>query len=192
MAFPTSSLTNNQVHKEGNRAFVYDSTLGVWDQVRETDRTENKIVSGTIGSGVTFPAGHILQIKNHLPSDLSAQTSSLNWPSTALGFDNAIQTSSDVLVWFFATFYKADTTLEAHTDAYFNGGGFASGTGGPRLINGGLYRLGNQYERAYAAYGVVDTNPGSTTPTYNIYFAINSSLSLGVSEPSFVFMEIAG
>lgn len=53
MAFPTTSLTNNQVHKEGNRAFVYDSTLGVWDQVRETDRTENKILTGKIGTGVT-------------------------------------------------------------------------------------------------------------------------------------------
>jgi len=53
MAFPTSSLTNNQVHKEGNRAFVYDSALGVWDQVRETDRTENKILQGEIGSAVT-------------------------------------------------------------------------------------------------------------------------------------------
>ena len=70
MAFPTSGLSNNQVHKEGNRAFVYDSALGVWDQVRETDRTENKILSGEIGSAVTgnptlnltsatFPAGHI-------------------------------------------------------------------------------------------------------------------------------------
>ena len=59
MAFPTSSLTNNQVHKEGNRSFVYDSSLGVWDQVRETDSTENKIQTGTIGSGVTFPAGHV-------------------------------------------------------------------------------------------------------------------------------------
>ena len=62
MAFPTSGLTNNQVHKEGNRAFVYDSTLGVWDQVREVDRTENKILSGTIrggsiGSGVTGLTG---------------------------------------------------------------------------------------------------------------------------------------
>lgn len=57
MAFPTSSLTNNQVHKEGNRAFVYDSALGVWDQVRETDRTENKILSGEIGAGVTGLAG---------------------------------------------------------------------------------------------------------------------------------------
>ena len=79
MAFPTTSLTNNQVHKEGNRAFVYDSALGTWDQLRETDRTENKILSGEIGgavqgeigNGVTFrgslsastsfPAGHIIK-----------------------------------------------------------------------------------------------------------------------------------
>ena len=63
MAFPTSSLTNNQVHKEGSRTFVYDSALGVWDQVRETDRTDNKIFSGEIGSGVTFPSGHIISVK---------------------------------------------------------------------------------------------------------------------------------
>jgi hypothetical protein len=48
MAFPASP-SNNQVHKEGNRAFVYDSALGTWDQVRETDRTENKILQGDIG-----------------------------------------------------------------------------------------------------------------------------------------------
>jgi len=59
MAFPASP-SNNQVHKEGNRAFVYDSALGVWDQVRETDRTDNKILQGEIGSGVTFPAGHVV------------------------------------------------------------------------------------------------------------------------------------
>jgi len=59
MAFPASP-SNNQVHKEGNRAFVYDSALGVWDQVRETDRTDNKILQGEIGSGVTFPAGHVI------------------------------------------------------------------------------------------------------------------------------------
>jgi hypothetical protein len=66
MAFPTSGLTNNLVHKEGNRAFVYDSALGAWDQVRETERTENKILSGTLGSGVTFPAGHIIKISSHV------------------------------------------------------------------------------------------------------------------------------
>jgi hypothetical protein len=35
MAFPASP-SNNQVHKEGNRSFVYDSTLGVWDQVKDS------------------------------------------------------------------------------------------------------------------------------------------------------------
>ena len=44
MPFPTSP-SNNDVHKIGNRAFVYDSTLGTWDQVREVERTENNLLS---------------------------------------------------------------------------------------------------------------------------------------------------
>ena len=67
MAFPTSSLTNNQVHKEGNRAFVYDSALGVWDQVRETDITDGKNLYGEIDR-VTYPAGHVLQVKHSYSS----------------------------------------------------------------------------------------------------------------------------
>ena len=62
MAFPTSP-SNNDVHKEGNRAFVYDSALGVWDQVRETDRTEHKILQGEIGAGVSLPAD--VMVKNY-------------------------------------------------------------------------------------------------------------------------------
>lgn len=47
MAFPATP-SNNQVHKESgqNRAWVYDSAIGTWDQVRETDSTETKIVQG--------------------------------------------------------------------------------------------------------------------------------------------------
>jgi len=58
MAFPTNP-SNNDVHKEGNRAFVYDSTLGTWDQIRETDRGENKIFVEEIKSGPSdiFEAG---------------------------------------------------------------------------------------------------------------------------------------
>jgi hypothetical protein len=62
MAFPQTSLTNNQVHKEGNRAFVYDSALGVWDQVRETDRTENKIQTQLIHEQLSFRDGQIEHI----------------------------------------------------------------------------------------------------------------------------------
>ena len=68
MAFPTSP-SNNDVHKEGNRAFVWDSTLGTWDQIKETKGTESEvgggalgnISSGTLSSNVTFPPGHVIQ-----------------------------------------------------------------------------------------------------------------------------------
>ena len=36
MAFPASP-SDNQVHKEGNRSYDYDSTLGVWDKIAELD-----------------------------------------------------------------------------------------------------------------------------------------------------------
>ena len=49
MAFPTSP-SNNDVHKEGNRAFVWDSTLGTWDQVKETDRLSSESGGGALGT----------------------------------------------------------------------------------------------------------------------------------------------
>jgi len=104
MAFPTSSLTNNQVHKEGNRAFVYDSTLGVWDQVRETDRTENKILQGEIGSGVTFPAGHVIQVKQLNYRSVTSFTANASSNSSTYG-DN--QSGYD-LTYF-------DTTITPHS-----------------------------------------------------------------------------
>jgi len=64
MAFPTSP-SNNQVHKENNRAFVYDSALGVWDQVKES--VSERL--GYIEDAVDFPAGHVLQtVRSYLAS----------------------------------------------------------------------------------------------------------------------------
>ena len=80
MAFPTSGLTNNQVHKEGNRAFVYDSALGVWDQVEDLTSFHSKILSGTIGSAVTFPVGHVVKVTSKVltgsGNDISASSTS--------------------------------------------------------------------------------------------------------------------
>ena len=65
MAFPTSP-SNNQVHKEGNRSFVYDSTAGVWDQVKEPARTEvHGVQGGAIDPSVKFPPGHMCEV-NHI------------------------------------------------------------------------------------------------------------------------------
>ncbi len=55
MAFPASP-SNNQIHKEGNRAFVYDSALGVWDQVREINRA---LVPSSGGGGVPLSASKL-------------------------------------------------------------------------------------------------------------------------------------
>jgi len=71
MAFPTSP-SNNQVWKEGNRAFVFDSATSVWDRVREADSSDNKILSGEIGAGVILPAGLKTKVHVHpLASDVN-------------------------------------------------------------------------------------------------------------------------
>ena len=92
MPFPTSP-SNNDVHKVGNRAFTYDSTLGTWDQVKETDRTENKIFSGDL-SGVSgeFPVRSIGADQAGTCSFMARKSVS-NWyavaENTVLSFDNA-------------------------------------------------------------------------------------------------------
>ena len=62
MAFPTSP-SNNQVHKEGNRAWVYDSALGVWDQVADND-TDADNITGTLGNQITFPSGMPIKVQS--------------------------------------------------------------------------------------------------------------------------------
>ena len=69
MAFPTSP-SNNQVHKEGNRAFVYDSAIGVWDQVKQQEnhfqpRGKDVMNLGMVANSPTFPEGAILQTKHY-------------------------------------------------------------------------------------------------------------------------------
>ena len=67
MAFPTSP-SDQQVHKEGNRAWVYDSTTKVWDQTRTPDNLTSNNSDwqyrhlGSIGSDVIFPKGHIIDM----------------------------------------------------------------------------------------------------------------------------------
>ena len=88
MAFPTSP-SNNQVHKEGNRAFVYDSTLGVWDQIQETPSTiyGTSMSTGSernldLGIGSSYKRGSILQVRHHICSQ-SKQTTSTDWTDVA-------------------------------------------------------------------------------------------------------------
>jgi hypothetical protein len=74
MAFPAIP-SDNQVHKTGDRTFVYDSTLGVWDQLKEANPQETGSISNTtLGSGVAFPSGHVLQVVSTLTTTQAVQT----------------------------------------------------------------------------------------------------------------------
>ena len=96
MAFPASP-SNNDVHKEGSRSFVYDSTLAVWDQTKQ--------LSGHgIGSDKTLtqnvPYGNIIQVKcfNYATEH---STSSNSWSDTGLeGWIAMSTTSNKILVTF--------------------------------------------------------------------------------------------
>jgi len=88
MAFPTSGLVDNQVHKEGNRSFVYDSTLLVWDQAPEAPETISILGASTglddvtLGSSVVFPAGHVVQVVYYETSAFATGTSRMQDDNT--------------------------------------------------------------------------------------------------------------
>ena len=106
MAFPTGSIADNTVYKIGNRAWVYDSTLGVWDQVADND-TDASNLSGTLGrgitmSGVTFPAGHIVQTTSVTSGTTETVVSSNNnqfTDTTVQGSITPLYSNSDIAVY---------------------------------------------------------------------------------------------
>ena len=149
-------------------------------------------VSGILGTTVGTPSGgKVLQVKLHNPSGTSGITSSTNYPSTALGFDSPIKSSSDVLICLYVTVIKGDSNTGSYVYIHANGGGIGSGATADQLCDGLLYQ-NVQNTRDQVAVATYDSSPGSTTPTYNFYIRLYDSLSLGVSAASIVLMEIAG
>ena len=197
MAFPTSGLTNNLVHKEGNRAFVYDSTLGVWDQIRETDRTENKIQSGTIGSGVTFPAGHVVQvISGH--RRIEASTNSTTWVSIHSALKLPItpsSTSHKIFIMFSVPSY-INTTSTAHTITIFrdstNIGGGGSATAGYGF--GLIYGSDSNDSMGVVSGNMLDSPSTTGVVEYEIYHRVSAGIGYAMinnSSATITLMEIA-
>ena len=77
MAFPTSP-SNNQVHKEGARTWVYDSSLGTWDQIRQQAARQDiqTTTFGHIGNQVRMPAGTVAGYKRYLYGFVKKQVAS--------------------------------------------------------------------------------------------------------------------
>ena len=169
MAFPASP-SNNQIHKESgqNRAWVYDSATGTWDQVRETDST----LSAAAKSGVSFPVGHIIQTVNNSYSaanSTSASTTTFskvvdssgnaNWNATIQG----VTAGNDILVHCIFNGYVTNNgtnqggawgIIRGSTSVYYHTGRYND------------WDSLNHYWYSMVNLQFLDVNPGAGSHTY--------------------------
>ena len=171
MAFPTSP-SNNQIHKEGNRVFVYDSALGSWDQVRDTAdlgtglrESMGTVVGGTLSSGVTFPAGHVIQTATDYwqpPSQWSPGTATATPLSISF---TPISSSSKLHLFAYFGMVNQTTTPTTRTLFNFHKGGTLLEPGGSSY--GGLYlgenTSGTNYYQDASVLLVISSYSGAAT-----------------------------
>jgi hypothetical protein len=197
MAFPTSSLTNNQVHKEGNRAFVYDSAIGVWDQVRETDRTENKIVQGEIGAGATFPAGHVVNswfTKSNRTTSL-AITSASGWTSTGATGNVTVTAGNDLFFWYTVQAYGTSARHWA-SGIKFDGTLIGNSSYGDGIYHGstttftGWDSESNQTKITIASSGTFSVDLMVIAPAGTITIAKDNNLNSGIGYDKVTWMAL--
>ena len=171
MAFPTSP-SNNQLHKIGNRAWVYDSTLAVWDQVREADSSAPIITSGAIGSAVRFPPGMMRFITTNEPKCPVEWFQDGNQVTQQI----TITSGSKVLIDVGFNFEDRDADTSSYIQTYLSGDG-TSGLGS--AASGIMIQSAMDSGMAIGHRGSVHANhlatPTGTSPTYKIYLAGSGS-----------------
>lgn len=154
----------------------FDPALFSADEVSGDKVSGGTIGAGTLGSGVTFPAGMVRQVKEIGLGTVASGGTDTGMPSSgAVGFDNAILSSSDVFVMTSGTVIMRDSSHDTNCSFYFSGGGFGSTTSG-RIFAHDLYvYLSSIHAKVPFVGTALDTSPGSTTPTYQVYIARNAS-----------------
>ena len=124
----------------------------------------------TAGSD-TFPAGMLRQVKTGLLGDMDSTTSNTSLPSSALSFSNAIISGSHVFV--LVTGIWIQRASDGNIRLYFTGGGLGSTTSGYEI--GDHHGYGNAIHcRMSFSSNTIDTSPGSTTPSYQVFVNINA------------------
>jgi len=172
MAFPTTSLTNNQLHKEGNRAFVYDSTLGTWDQVRETDRTENKILSGEIGAGVH--GKYVLEDHDKFFYTTATTTTSTSQDNVNVSGTNFVTMATGTSTSDLLTFEMNFGEMYQNTHSTYSGAGLSRATasnfsaGGATLWRTGQHTWGGYNGAADRYMGYVNVTKTHTVAEWGL------------------------
>jgi len=108
MAFPTSP-SNNQIHTENNRNFVYNSSLGVWDQVPNSPLNLHK--EGIIN----YPIGHVIQtVRNEINSYVTSSGSTEAWETDAKDLHITVTAGNMVVAWIGGGMINAETGVEGY------------------------------------------------------------------------------
>ena len=125
--------------------------------------------------GGYIPTGHIINIESTKQSSDTAASGTGTYISDSITIES---TSSDVLVMI-SGFIRKDNgsggSTGGHGRLYMTGGGFGATTSGYQVAGQIGYGETNLNSETMLGQSVLDTAPGSTTPTYGLYISAQSS-----------------
>ena len=136
--------------------------------------TQSGTAEPAISSIVVFPAGHIINIESTKQTSDTADAGTGTWISDSITIGS---TDSDVLVLISGWVRKSNGGAESggHTRLYMSGGGFGADGSGYQIAGQIGYGEGASNSETMLGQSVLDTAPGSTTPTYGLYSSVQSS-----------------
>ena len=150
--------------------------------------------TATLGSAVTFPAGKVLNVSysGRIPSSSLTSSGSSTSAYTVGSFTPTLSSASNkVLVHMDVHVHKGSTTGTSFVAVSLKGGGITTAN---ELLHGSYMYNWSQYQRYQLVASTLDSNPGSTTPTYFLHQGADTSgtVSAQWDDLSIVCIEIQG
>jgi len=153
------------------------------------------LTSGTLGSGVTFPAGHVVQVGGY---DWGANNSTYlaNVAASATLWSREINiTSGNKVVVCFSFIYEKTTTTNTHHGRTYisgsSGSGIGSTTSGLLMEQAMGYYVGHGPFLANISTQVISGVTSTATPTYSVYYhEAAAGSNFHFYQPHLVWFEI--
>ena len=121
-----------------------------------------------------IPTGHIINIESTKQSSDTADAGTGTYISDSI---TLASTSSDVLVMISGWVRKTNGASQSggHVRLYMSGGGFGADGSGYQIAGQIGYGEGASNSETMLGQSVLDTAPGTTTPTYGLYASVQNS-----------------
>ena len=183
----------------GNKVIVQDQAGAAVLTTADSGATlANGLAIGTPASGTltncTFPAGHVLNVSysGRIPATSLTNSGTSSSAYEVGSFQPTLSSASNkVLVHMDVHVHKGTTTGAAYVAVRLHGGGI---TAADESLHGSYMYNWSQYQRFQLVASTLDSNPGSTTPTYYLHQSADTGGSVNAQwdDLSFVCIEIQG